>query len=82
MSAQTIYQSILQKLSIIPVDYLQQVDDFLLQLGEELQSKEDNKLEILSLAGAWQDMPEEEFDDYLRQAKKSGDEAFGRDIIL
>lgn len=82
MKTESLYQSILKKLSVMPVDYLQQVDEFLLQLGEEVQSKEENQQKILSLAGAWQDMPQEEFDAYLREAKKAGGEAFGRDVEL
>jgi hypothetical protein len=77
MKMEVIYQSILQKLSTLPVDYLQQVDAFLSQLGEEVQLKEENRQKIMSFAGAWRDMPQEAFNDYLREARKAGNEAFG-----
>jgi hypothetical protein len=82
MKTEAIYQSILRKLSILPVDYLQQVEAFLSQLGEEVHSKEENRQKIMSFAGAWQEMPLEDFEDYLREAKKAGNEAFGREIDL
>jgi hypothetical protein len=81
MKTEVIYQSILQKLSTLPVDYLQQVEEFLSQLGEEVQSKEENRQKIMSFAGAWQDMPQEDFDDYLREAKKTGTRLLNRKQI-
>jgi hypothetical protein len=34
--------------------------------------------EILALAGAWDDMTENDFDEFLVEAKRSGSEAFSR----
>ncbi len=82
MKTEVIYQSILQKLGTLPVDYLQQVEAFLSQLGEEVQSKEENRQKSMSFAGAWQDMPQEAFDDYLKDAMRAGNEAFGRETGL
>jgi hypothetical protein len=77
-----LYQSILLRLSMIPMDYLQQIDMFLKTYSFKIQSKQRNRLQILALAGSWNDMPEVDFQDYLHAARQVGDELFNRDIAL
>ena len=60
------YKSILKKLSVLPTDYLQLVDNYLASLSEKIDKKEENRNAILALAGSWSDMEEEEFKDFLR----------------
>ncbi len=77
-----LYKSVLKKLSLIPVEYLQQVDNFLSSLTEKITKKEQNRKAILDLAGSWADMSQNDFKDYLRVAKETGEELFKREINL
>ena len=72
LEKENIYRSILFKISSLPVDYLEQVDDYLKELTEKIEAeKEANRQRILALAGGWSDMNDEEFDDYLDSAKST-----------
>lgn len=67
---ENIYRSILFKISAMPVDYLQQVDSYLKELITEIEAeKESNRQNILSFAGSWSDMEDDDFDSYLDTAK-------------
>lgn len=72
LDKENIYQSILFKISSIPVDYLQQVDNYLKELKAEIEAEKDaNRQRILSLAGGWSDMDDDSFDSYLDSAKNT-----------
>lgn len=77
-----IYKSILKKLSALPADYLELVDNYLAALSEKVDKKEENRKAILALAGSWSDMEDDEFEDYLRVTKETGDELFNREVDL
>lgn len=81
-ASEKIYQSILNQLSLVPVDYLQQVETFLQKLTRDIQRKQRNRALILGLAGSWGDMPEDDFNQYLDAAKQTGSELFDREIDL
>ena len=51
-----IYKSVLHNLSLIPEEYMAQVNNFLKSLQKRSNSKEQNRKEILDLAGSWEDM--------------------------
>lgn len=76
-----IYQSVLKNLSALPEEYLIQVNAYLQKLKNTIPNK-DNKEEILSLAGSWSSMSNDDFDSFLSKVKESGEELFGRDIEL
>jgi|GEM_PF-5605924 hypothetical protein len=38
---------------------------------QDVDEKEQNRQAILALAGSWEDMSEEDFEDYLREAKST-----------
>jgi len=82
MGQAELYKSVLQKLSLIPVEYLGQVDSFLSALSERARKKKGNKEAIKSFAGAWLDMSDKDFQDYLRAAKETGKELFNREVEL
>jgi len=42
----------------------------------------DRRDEIVSLAGSWSEMSDGDFREYLAEAKRTGNEMFGRDISL
>jgi DNA-binding transcriptional regulator/RsmH inhibitor MraZ len=78
-----VLRSILHHLSLVPVDYWQQVDAYLQKFARKAKVKrQQNRSEILALAGTWKDMSDEDFDDFLRIAKTSGNEMFNRDVEL
>ncbi len=96
MSHIEIYQSVLKKLSTLPIEDLEQVDSFLNQLSHErpmeeenksldLKSKEEietNRKATLEFAGAWSDFSDEDFESYLKHTKETGNELFNREIDL
>ena len=61
-----IYKSILEKLDLIPVDYLVLVDAYLSSLNKNLSKKEENRKVFLALAGSWSDMNKDDFEDFLQ----------------
>ena len=77
-----LYKSVLRTLSLIPEEYLGQVNSYLDKLKAKISDKEKNRKEILALAGGWSEMNEDEFDDYLGYAKESGKDLFGREVDL
>lgn len=77
-----LYRSVLKKLSNIPVEYLQQVDEFLASLKYRIKKKEENRKAIMAFAGSWSDWENDEFDDYLNHAKETGNSLFNREIDL
>ena len=76
------YQSVLKSLSLIPEEYLVQVNAYLEKLQDRISHKEKNRQEILSLAGTWSDLSDSDFADFLDKAKESGNEVFERKIDL
>ncbi len=83
MQQATLYQSILHHLSLLPVDYLKQVEQFVAKLNQQGKvRKQNNRKAILALAGTWSNLPEADID----QARVAGKEAvtslFAREIEL
>lgn len=62
-----LYQSILGKLSTLPVGVLHQLDDFLteLQSTTQVEKETNNYQKTMALAGSWNDMSEGDFQEYL-----------------
>ncbi|MEL7342868.1 MAG: hypothetical protein AAGM67_20455 [Bacteroidota bacterium] len=77
-----LYKSVLKSLSLMPEEYLVQVNAYLNKLNHKISQKEENRTEILALAGAWNDMTDADFQDFLENAKGAGSELFGREIEL
>lgn len=77
-----LYQSILQNLSLVPIEYLRQVDEYLQIIIQKKTHKETNKKAILALAGSWNDMSEEEFEELRSDIKNESESMFNRDIEL
>lgn len=77
-----LYKSVLQTLSVIPEEYLVQVNAYLEKLKQRISEKEKNRKEILDMAGGWSDMGDSDFTDYLKQANSSGENLFGREVQL
>ena len=77
-----LYQSILQNLSLVPMEYLLQVDNYLQMIIQKNREKETNRKAILALAGTWNDMSEDEFEEFRNDIKNNREDMFNRDIQL
>ena len=84
MTQTALYQSVLRKLGNTPVEFLPEIDRFLSQINRTNLGREktENRKKILALAGSWSDMSDEDFQDYLQQAKQTGSELFNREADL
>lgn len=72
-NTESVYRSILLKISSLPPNYLGQVDDyFKVVLQEFTREKQGNRKSILALEGGWNYMSESSFDEYLNAAKNTG----------
>lgn len=75
-----LYQSILQKLSTLPVEYLENIDQILTNFSALVREREKDSNNVMQFAGMWSDMTDEDFEDYLSETRKVRKELFNRDI--
>ena len=75
------YRSILDQLARLPSESLPQVKAWLDTLVPLNGEKEDRRRAILEFAGSW-DMSEDDFEDYLKEAHRAGNRAFGGNVDL
>lgn len=78
-----LYQSVLRQLSLLPIEYLRAVEQFLADLNKKLpKNKEKNRQAILAFAGSWKDLSDEDFEAIRQASKESGHLLFAREIDL
>ncbi len=82
MQQAELYQSVLRQLSLLPVEYLKLVEQFVSGLNQRTQDKKKNRQAILALAGSWSDLSEEDFEEILTISKQTGASLFSREIDL
>ena len=84
MTETELYQSVLRKLSHIPQSYLEDIDKYLSSLMKKVNLPAPNKKKdaIMSFAGSWSDMKEEDFDDFLVETRNVRTNLFDRKIDL
>ncbi len=82
MQQAELYQSVLRQLSLLPVEYLKLVEQFVSGLNQRTQDKKKNRQAILALAGSWSDLSEEDFEEILTISKQTGVSLFSREIDL
>jgi conjugal transfer/entry exclusion protein len=82
MQQVALYQSLLRELSRLPVEYLQQVEQFVAKLNRRNNDKENNREAILALAGSWSDLSEEDFEEIHTAGKEAAASLFARQIDL
>ncbi|MEN0004649.1 MAG: hypothetical protein AAF798_10905 [Bacteroidota bacterium] len=78
MASADLYQSVLQKLSKLPVSYLENVDRYLSELGEQAKSENATVDSIMSFAGGWNDMEESDFQDFVKDMEEGRKTLFNR----
>ncbi len=77
------YQSILKHLAAVPVDYLEKIDAFIQKISADIAvQKKSKKNPNLDFAGAWADMTQEDFEDFLKIAKQTNQTLFNRKFDL
>jgi len=84
MTGTELYQSVLRKLSHLPQTYLEDIDKYLSGLMKKVNqpTSANNTAIILSFAGSWSDMKDEEFDDFLIETRNIRTNLFDRNIDL
>ncbi len=82
MTNEQIYQSVLYNLSQIPQVYMYQIDKYLQHLQKEIKRKEANRKAIMAFAGAWNDMPDDDFNDFLNETQAARNSLFNRNFEL
>lgn len=82
MQQAELYQSVLRQLSLLPVEYLKLVEQFVSGLNRRTREKKKNREAILALAGSWGDLSEADFEEIRGFAKETGTSLFSREIDL
>jgi len=76
------YQTIINEVNKIPVDFLQDVYKILHSFSSKIESHKQNKKEILELAGSWSDLSDNDFKDIMSEIHRNRTEMFNRNIEL
>lgn len=74
--------TILEELNDVPVDKLGELHTFINSLKINTGKSEKKRKEILSFAGAFNDMSQEDYDDFVKETRKTRTELFEREIKL
>ncbi|MDQ6844408.1 MAG: hypothetical protein M3Z92_08670 [Bacteroidota bacterium] len=74
--------TILEELNDVPVDKLRELHAYINSLKANTEKSEDKRKEILSFAGIFNDMSQNDYDDFLKETKKTRGELFDREINL
>ena len=83
MQQVALFQSLLDQLSLLPVDYLKKVQQFVAKLNQQGKDKKKNNREaILALAGSWSDLSDADFDEIRAIGKQASAATFSREIDL
>ena len=76
------FNTILKELKNVPVDRLEDLYSIIHSLRANTKKSEKRSKKILSFAGAFDDMAEKDYNDFLNQAKDTRNNLFDRDINL
>ena len=80
----SLYQSLFHQLSLLPVDYLQQVEQFVVKLNQQkkVKGKKSNREKILALAGSRADISDADFEEMYAAGKTASARLFARELEL
>lgn len=70
--------NIIDEIKLIPNDKLAELYDFIHFYRLGLETTKNSTLEIMSFAGCWEDMPDEEFQNFLKEISDRRRHAFSR----
>ena len=74
--------TILKEINDLPADRLDEVYEFVHSLNTHTKQKENLRKKILSFSGAFNDMPQKEYAEFIKQTKKVRTKLFDREINL
>ena len=74
--------TILKELKNVPVDRLEDVYSIIHSLRSNTKKSDKTAKKILSFAGAFNDMTENDYQEFLNETKQTRNELFDRDINL
>jgi hypothetical protein len=74
--------TILKELKNVPVERLEDLYSIIHSLQANTKKSDKRSKEILSFAGTFGDMPENDYNDFLRQVKQTRNDLFDRDVDL
>jgi hypothetical protein len=80
MTRTDLYQSVLRKLSLLPASYLEDIDQYLSELSKKVKPENSDTAKIMSFAGAWSDMDDEDFESFMLDIKENRKNLFNRPI--
>jgi hypothetical protein len=76
------FSTILKELRNVPVDRLKDLYSIIHSLQPNTKKSETTSKKILSFAGSFDDMSENDYNDFLIQTKETRNDLFDRDINL
>ena len=74
--------TILEELKNVPVDRLDDLYSFIHSLKANPEKPKSSRKKILSYAGSFNDMSQKDYNDFLKETKKTRIDLFERDINL
>lgn len=74
--------TILKELKNVPVERLEDLYSIIHSLQANTKKSDKRSKEILSFAGTFGDMSENDYNDFLRQVKQTRNDLFDRDVNL
>lgn len=74
--------TILEELNYIPADKLGELHVFINTLKSHTEKSEKKRKKILSFAGAFNDMPQNDYDEFVKETRNTRAELFSREIKL
>jgi hypothetical protein len=78
MNVSEIQIKLTEEISLVPHDRLSELYNFIHFYRLGLEIIPNNTEEIMKFAGCWQDMPDEEFEDFLKEIAERRQQAFSR----
>lgn len=74
--------TILEELNDVPVDKLPELHNYINSLKINTKKSGKSRKEILSFAGIFNNMSQNDYDDFVKETKKTRSELFDREINL
>jgi hypothetical protein len=70
--------NIIEEIKLIPEDKISELYDFIHFYRLGLETVREDTADIMRFAGCWEDMPEEEFQDFLEEIEERRQQTFSR----
>jgi len=74
--------SIIKEIKKIPEDKFEEVHKFIKSLEQNSKKKNSHKKDLMSFAGSWKDMSNEDYKDFVRETKRIRKNLFSRKIKI